>query len=184
MRAPMMRTLGPGSVSSFLKVVLDVVYVVLLVATGLVLIGELALLVALPFAAGAHIQLDTVTVDISDLASHTPALAAVATLVALNLCAVVVVLNRLRRVFGTLTLGDPFQPENVGRLRIIGLALIAIQAIGQALHMSFHMILPWADRGPGVGINLSAWFSILVVFVLAEVFREGARLRRDAELTI
>jgi len=25
---------------------------------------------------------------------------------------------------------------------------------------------------------------VLVVFVLAEVFREGARLRRDAELTI
>ena len=27
-------------------------------------------------------------------------------------------------------------------------------------------------------------FSILVVFVLAEVFREGARLRRESELTI
>ena len=32
--------------------------------------------------------------------------------------------------------------------------------------------------------NLTAWFSVLVVFVLAEVFREGARLRREAELTI
>ena len=27
-------------------------------------------------------------------------------------------------------------------------------------------------------------FSVLVVFVLAEVFREGARLRRESELTI
>jgi hypothetical protein len=27
-------------------------------------------------------------------------------------------------------------------------------------------------------------FSVFVVFVLAEVFREGARLRREAELTI
>jgi hypothetical protein len=32
--------------------------------------------------------------------------------------------------------------------------------------------------------SLTAWFSVLVVFVLAEVFREGARLRREAELTI
>ena len=32
--------------------------------------------------------------------------------------------------------------------------------------------------------TLTAWFSVLVVFVLAEVFREGARLRREAELTI
>jgi len=33
-------------------------------------------------------------------------------------------------------------------------------------------------------VNLTAWFAVLVVFVLAEVFREGARLRRDAQLTI
>ena len=32
--------------------------------------------------------------------------------------------------------------------------------------------------------NPTAWFAVLVVFVLAEVFREGARLRRDSELTI
>jgi hypothetical protein len=42
---------------------------------------------------------------------------------------------------------------------------------------------------PGAGreqpnMSLTAWFSVLVVFVLAEVFREGARLRREAELTI
>jgi channel protein (hemolysin III family) len=33
-------------------------------------------------------------------------------------------------------------------------------------------------------LSLTAWFSILVVVVLAEVFREGARLRRESELTI
>ena len=32
--------------------------------------------------------------------------------------------------------------------------------------------------------NPTAWFAVLVVFVLAEVFREGARLREEAELTI
>ncbi len=32
--------------------------------------------------------------------------------------------------------------------------------------------------------NPTAWFAVLVVFVLAEVFREGARLRSEAELTI
>ncbi len=35
-----------------------------------------------------------------------------------------------------------------------------------------------------IGFNPSGWLAILVVFVLAEVFREGARLRGDAELTI
>ena len=37
---------------------------------------------------------------------------------------------------------------------------------------------------PAGGVSLTAWFAVLVVFVLAEVFREGARLRREAELTI
>jgi len=43
-----------------------------------------------------------------------------------------------------------------------------------------------APRAPTVHIpfNPTAWFAVLVVFVLAEVFREGARLRREAELTI
>ena len=34
------------------------------------------------------------------------------------------------------------------------------------------------------GISITAWFAVLVIFVLAEVFREGARLRNEAELTI
>ena len=34
------------------------------------------------------------------------------------------------------------------------------------------------------GDLLTPVFSVLVVFVLAEVFREGARLRRESELTI
>jgi hypothetical protein len=34
------------------------------------------------------------------------------------------------------------------------------------------------------GVNLTTWFAVLVVIVLAEVFREGARLRSEAELTI
>ena len=32
-------------------------------------------------------------------------------------------------------------------------------------------------------INFVGWFSIAIIFVLAEIFDEGARLRRDAELT-
>ena len=45
----------------------------------------------------------------------------------------------------------------------------------------------WALPGADIQrpeFSPTAWFSVLVVFVLAEVFREGARLRREAELTI
>jgi hypothetical protein len=33
-------------------------------------------------------------------------------------------------------------------------------------------------------IGLMAWFTIAIVVVLAEVFREGARLKEEQELTI
>ena len=36
----------------------------------------------------------------------------------------------------------------------------------------------------GLNLDFTPWFAVLVIVVLAEVFREGARLRRDAELTI
>jgi hypothetical protein len=36
----------------------------------------------------------------------------------------------------------------------------------------------------GMKIDLMAWFTIAIVVVLAEVFREGARLKEEQELTI
>ena len=83
----------------------------------------------------------------------------------------------------TLTAGDPFHPDNVARLRLIGLMLAGLE-LGR---YAFWAVSAWLFAGvnrvePSFG--LTAWFSVLVVFVLAEVFREGARLRREAELTI
>jgi hypothetical protein len=95
-----------------------------------------------------------------------------------------VIVFRLRQVFATLTIGDPFRPENVGRLRVVGLGLIALEVMGYVVRLALLWALPVRDQGDWSPINLSGWFAILAVFVLAEVFREGARLRRDAELTI
>ena len=82
----------------------------------------------------------------------------------------------------TLTAGDPFHPQNVRRLRLIGLMLGALEFGRYAIWAVAPMVRGVRDVRPN--FNLTAWFSVLVVFVLAEVFREGARLRREAELTI
>jgi hypothetical protein len=101
---------------------------------------------------------------------------------AFYLTGVLVIVGVLRRIFATLTAGDPFHPENVARLRLIGLMLAGLE-LGRYAVWALGAWLPGASqREPGVGVT--AWFSVLVVFVLAEVFREGARLRREAELTI
>jgi len=88
----------------------------------------------------------------------------------------------LRQIFMTLTAGDPFHPDNVNRLRLIGAMLAALE-LGRYAVWGVSRMLPIVSRVEP-NLNLTAWFSVLVVFVLAEVFREGARLRREAELTI
>jgi len=52
-------------------------------------------------------------------------------------------------------------------------ALIAAFEPGAAAHLSFKL-----------NINLSTWVSIFVLIVLAEVFREGARMKEEQELTV
>ena len=183
---PIVRALGPGSVSSFLKVGLDVVYAALLVATAAAAVGAAGLLLASPFKLGGGLVRLSLTGRPVDLATAGPRAAALLAGAGVYLAALVVVFNRLRRVFETLIAGDPFRPQNVGRLRLIGAMLIACEALGAGVRLLADALAPPARGGTGAGLslNLTAWFAILVVFVLAEVFREGARLRRDAELTI
>ena len=174
-----MRALGPGSVSSFLKIILDVVYVAFWVAAIAGLVLTLGVLI-FDFNPGllsksVHLNLDP---------KDTPAMVvmALAAFTAYTV-AVLIIVERLRRIFSTLTAGDPFHPENVRRLRVIGLMLILLEVGRYPLGVAKAVLAPGAD-GASFSPNPTAWFAVLVVFVLAEVFREGARLRREAELTI
>jgi hypothetical protein len=181
-----MRALGPGSVSSFLKVILDVVRWALMVSMGAVALAILAVLLLSfnPELLGAATQL-------GDLHIRGPWLGpiAAATLLAaeLYMAGALVIVGRLRRIFQTLIAGDPFHPENVRRLRVIGIAL-ALLEIGRFAFAGVARMIAHAFgvARPDVSahVNLTAWFAVLSIVVLAEVFREGARLRGEAELTI
>jgi hypothetical protein len=91
-------------------------------------------------------------------------------------------LFRLRKVIVTVERGDPFHPENPRNLRIIALllALIEISRTGLRLFVPDSPVSVAED----VDSWFVAWLSVLIVFVLAEVFREGSRLRDDADLTV
>jgi hypothetical protein len=177
-----MRALGPGSVSSFLKVILDVFYYVLWTAAGVIALAALAvvLLSFKPDLLGRQIAIDNWAIQ----GPHMVTIAAV-TLVAIGLYVggTIVIVGRLRRIFRTLIVGDPFHPDNVRRLRVIGATLAVLEIGRYAAAGLSHMFLPPAAQLEG-GVNLTTWFAVLVILVLAEVFREGARLRREAELTI
>jgi hypothetical protein len=176
----MIRALGPGSVSSFLKVMLDVFYYVLWTVGFLIALVILGLLLVsfdpqvLPAAILARFESE----------SGAPVLGAAARLagVELSLVGVAIIVQRLRQIFEAMTAGDPFHPDNVRRLRLIALVLALVEVNGYVFAAFDRFVLK--IRGEGLSLNLTGWFAVLVILVLSEVFREGARLRREAELTI
>jgi Protein of unknown function (DUF2975) len=179
-----MRALGPQSVSSFLKIALDVVYIGAVGVAAVVGPMIIALLIATPFShSPMQVKLGG-EIWVSPF-SNTTVIALLIGVETYVVC-LVVVLNRIRLIVETLVMGDPFRPENVGRLRWIGTGLIVLEFATDGLRWLLAHV-PQSHPTPRAGeswFNPTAWFAVLVVFVLAEVFREGARLRQEAELTI
>ncbi len=182
LRTPNLRTIGPGSVASLLKIALDVAYVVMILVTGLLL---------LLWVASIFIPIDNLNVTVSDGADGRempltrPLLLFALGALTAYFGGFLIILRHLRKIFRTLTLGDPFQPDNVRRLRHVGLILAVVTGgvwLVQGLVAS--RLAPGVMEPQGISDLLTPVFSVLVVFVLAEVFREGARLRRESELTI
>ncbi len=93
----------------------------------------------------------------------------------------------LRALCGVMTSvrqGDPFDPRNARRAATIGWALLAIQL----LDLGFGVIV-WVIERTGADAatwqpSIGGWLSVLVAFVLAQVFAAGARLRDDLEGTV
>jgi hypothetical protein len=183
-----MRALGPGSVSSFLKIILDVVFAALWIGIVVVALLTLAALL-LSFNPDLLGTIPMGEADaarnsaLSELVHNGPAISSSLLAATLYLGGILVIVAALRRIFATLTAGDPFHPHNVARLRLIGLMLAALELGRYAVWAISAWLLPGVSKVEPT-LSLTAWFSVLVVFVLAEVFREGARLRREAELTI
>lgn len=177
----MMRALGPGSVSSLLKTILDVVFVALWVWMGLLALLMLAaLLLSFNPDLIGNIALST---GGARVITGAPAMIGGFLAWAAYAGGILVIVARLRQIFATLMAGDPFHPDNVLRLRVIGLMLAGLELIRYVVWMARQWLITAPTKVDGHP-NPTAWFSVLVVFVLAEVFREGARLRREAELTI
>jgi len=98
------------------------------------------------------------------------------------------VVYTLRKIVGTLNAGDPFVPANISRLRSVWIVI----AICELFRMTFRSILSVEINALNVSetvtssidIRLGTWFLVFVIAALAEVFRHGAVLRRDQELTV
>ncbi|HWJ46171.1 MAG TPA: DUF2975 domain-containing protein [Candidatus Udaeobacter sp.] len=96
-----------------------------------------------------------------------------------------VVLKRLLAIVETVRAGDPFVAANASRLRAIAWALLALQllslvigAIGKTISTPAHPVHLDA------GFSINGWLAVLLTFLLARVFAEGALMRADLEGTV
>ncbi|HEY1793992.1 MAG TPA: DUF2975 domain-containing protein [Opitutaceae bacterium] len=100
----------------------------------------------------------------------------------------------LRRLLLSAEKGNLFTDANVRSLRVFGLLLIVLGvvrvAVGAVLagRMNAH-VAPYVAEGTAVVLNsfiarTSVVISGAVMLLLAEVFREGLKFRRDSDLTI
>jgi hypothetical protein len=96
-----------------------------------------------------------------------------------------VVFSRLLRIVESVRTGKPFTMDNAGWLRTIawalfGLELLHICVVAIASAISTKEV-PLRING---NFDLTGWLAILLLFVLAQVFLEGTRMREDLEGTV
>jgi hypothetical protein len=92
------------------------------------------------------------------------------------------ILKRLLAIVETVRAGDPFVSGNADRLRTIAWGLLALQlfsmvigTIGKSISTPAHPVNLEA------GFSLTGWLAVLLTFLLARVFEEGAEMREDLE---
>jgi peptidoglycan biosynthesis protein MviN/MurJ (putative lipid II flippase) len=95
------------------------------------------------------------------------------------------ILTRLGDIVATVGTGNPFVVDNADRLQRIAWAVLALEVL--------HLLVGWIARGSAsasqpLDINWSfsftPWIAVLLLFVLARVFDQGARMRADLEGTV
>jgi len=180
----LMRATGRGSISSFLKVAVDVAWVIACALLGFIWIIAAIALYSLITGNSTFLDLGRYPLD-------TPLRLAVWSLNGSILClGLMIICAYLRGVFETLVNRDPFVPDNARRFTAIAVVLAIME--GSSMFVTALVSLLLAAFGllgeNGIfalpNINWPVWIAVLTLLVLAQVFREGAAMREEQKMTI
>jgi len=96
-----------------------------------------------------------------------------------------VVLRRLLAIVETVRAGDPFVAANASRLQAIAWALLALQLLSLVIGgIAKAVSSPAHPLHLQAGFSINGWLAVLLTFLLARVFAEGALMREDLEGTV
>ena len=91
------------------------------------------------------------------------------------------VLRRLLAIVDTVRAGDPFILENAHRLQAIAWCVVGLEMLRLAVAAIARAV--W-EPGRIDAFSLAAWLAVLLLFVLAGVFAQGARMRDELAGTV
>jgi hypothetical protein len=91
------------------------------------------------------------------------------------------ILRRLLAIVDTVRVGDPFILENAQRLEAIAWRAVALEGLRLVIWAIAAAV--W-ESGRLAAFSIAPWLAILLLFVLAGVFAQGARMRADLEGTV
>jgi hypothetical protein len=95
------------------------------------------------------------------------------------------ILKRLLAIVETVRAGDPFVPVNALHLQEIAWVLLALQLLGLVVAAIVKNIsTPEHPININAGFSVNGWLAVLLTFLLARVFAEGAFMREDLEGTV
>src|SRR3990167_2268157 len=173
----MIRAIGKGSLASILAVGLHVVRVIVWIASA----GVPAAIVAIPLIPPvaewiSHIDGASIDGDINiDAGDFVEVLRYF-----ISFGVALYVIERLLELLNTLRFGSPFVKENAVRFRKVGVALL----FGELSKIVIGVLAMIFDADVEAGLDLMIFIAIAAVFVLSEVFREGAAMKEEQDLTV
>ena len=96
-----------------------------------------------------------------------------------------VVLKRLLAIVETVRAGDPFVAANAYRLQAIAWALLALQLLSVVIGaIAKSVSTPAHPVHLDAGFSINGWLAVLLTFLLARVFAQGALMREDLQGTV
>jgi len=96
-----------------------------------------------------------------------------------------VVLKRLFAIVATVRAGAPFVAANASRLQVIAWVLLALNVLSMVIGAIANAVsTPAHPLHLDAGFSINGWLMVLLTFVLARVFAEGALMRNDVEGTV
>ncbi|WP_284126375.1 DUF2975 domain-containing protein [Parerythrobacter aestuarii] len=164
-----------------------------LLTQGALAVAGAALAIVLPFLI---VMQDRIDLEIR--AEHAGAVdplpvAPIVAVILLALAAVALLFlffGKLRQIIATVGEGDPFIPDNADRLNAMAWMMVGVYLLGIAMAVVGASVSDWANQLESahltfaVDFDASSILTIVILFILARVFRHGAAMREDLEGTV